>query len=214
MLFAVLVAGFFVAKPAYCGVGVDPATGLPIQTTNGLDMTFQTIIDSTKVQNTNAEQTRMVSYEYNDQKRQAIGNLLRVLDDPNATKLNHGIAAFYLGEFHAVEASDVLRRNITLNLGMEVTVFYQGLPIVSGLTACDALIKIGTPSIPAVLRNLAESDDAKVRELSLQVLYRIEGDKDIVQMRLQKALAAEKDSQKQARLQGALKALSETSFAN
>ena len=72
-----------------------------------------------------------------------------------------------------------------------------------------ALIKIGNPSIPAVIRNLAESDDAKVRELSLTALYHIDGDKDITQLRLQKALKAEKDLQKQARLQAALKSLSE-----
>jgi len=77
------------------------------------------------------------------------------------------------------------------------------------LSAVDALIKIGNPSIPAMMRNLAESDDAKARELSLQVLTRIDGDKDISQLRLQKTLKAETDSTKQTRLQAALKSLAE-----
>ncbi|MGH7976622.1 MAG: hypothetical protein ACREC8_08160, partial [Limisphaerales bacterium] len=81
-----------------------------------------------------------------------------------------------------------------------------------GLVAVDALVKIGTASIPAMIRNLEESDDSAVRILSLRVIYRIEGDKDIVQLRLQKALKVEKDSRKQARLASALKALAETSF--
>ena len=80
--------------------------------------------------------------------------------------------------------------------------------------ATQALVKIGNPAIPAVIRNLAESDDATFRRLSLSALYHIEGDKDIVQLRLQKALAAEKVSTKQVRLQSALKDLAGTSFGN
>ena len=213
-LYAGLMAALFVAKPAYGGMGVDPATGLPIQTTNGLDVTFQKFVDSTEVQDLDAENTRVVSYKYNLQKMEAIVRLIKTVTNTNATKLDHGMAAFYLGELHAVEASDVLAQQITLNLGMETTALYQGLPMVCGLTSRDALIKIGTASNPAIIRNLAVSDDVKVRELSLQVLYRIEGDRDIVQLRLQKALAAEKDSTKQVRLQSALKDLAGTSFGN
>jgi HEAT repeat protein len=73
-----------------------------------------------------------------------------------------------------------------------------------------ALVAIGTPSIPAVIRNLENSDDAKVRQPSLNVLVRIEGDKDVVQLRLQKALDAQSDTTKKARLQLALKSLTES----
>jgi hypothetical protein len=41
----------------------------------------------------------------------------------------------------------------------------------------------------------------------LQALTRIDVDKDISQLRLQKALKAEKNPQKQARLQAAIKSL-------
>jgi hypothetical protein len=69
---------------------------------------------------------------------------------------------------------------------------------------------IGSPAIPAVIRNLADSDDSRTRRISMRVLISIDGDKDIVQLRLQKALAAEKDLQKQTRLQAALHSLAES----
>jgi hypothetical protein len=114
-------------------------------------------------------------------------------------------AAYYLGVLRASEAVDSLAAQIKIR-GYE-----HGLeePVGGYEPAVDALVAIGNPSIPAVIRNLAESDDAKVRELSLQVVTRIDGDKDISQLRLQKALKAETDSQKQARLQAASKALAE-----
>jgi hypothetical protein len=57
---------------------------------------------------------------------------------------------------------------------------------------------------------LADSDKATVTKLSLQVLYGIEGDKDIVRLRLQKALEAETNPQKKARLQSAIQELEKT----
>ncbi|MDR3378193.1 MAG: hypothetical protein P4M10_05865 [Verrucomicrobiae bacterium] len=203
--FVLLLAVFFTAASAYCGV--DKSTGMYIPTTNGLELTFQTIIDSAKMRDQNAEMARTVSYQYHDEKTQLIANLINIVADASASKLNHGMAAYYLGDLRAVEASDILARNITLYLGMETTALYQGLPLVSGLVARDALIKVGSPSIPALVRNLTESDDAKVNDLSLQVLVKIEGDKDIVRLRLQKALAAETNADKQARLKAALKLL-------
>ena len=142
--------------------------------------------------------------------------LFAILKDSKSSNLNRCAAAYYLGEMHVPNASGTLANSIILQFDK------SQLPLVKHLEtieipehqAMEALIKIGNPSIPAVIRNLAETDDTKVRDLSLQVLYRIDGDKDIVQLRLQKALKAEKDSQKQARLQSALKALAETSFAN
>jgi HEAT repeat protein len=109
---------------------------------------------------------------------------------------------------NAKEAADVLAVKIKLHIG-DSSVLFIHLPAIADCAAMKALIKIGTPAIPAVIKNLAESNDAEVRKLSLEVLCRIEGDNDIVQLRLQKALAAEKDLQRQARLQAALKALAE-----
>jgi len=73
----------------------------------------------------------------------------------------------------------------------------------------EALVKIGNPSIPVVIQNLEDSDDVQVRELSVTVIHRIEKDKDIAELRLQKALEAQTDAKKKARLQSALKSLAE-----
>ena len=114
-------------------------------------------------------------------------------------------AAYLLGEYRFSKATKTLAKNISWedkvrpNTERGSEWFWDHYP------AMEALIKIGTPSLPAVIRNLAESDDAKVRELSFMVLNRIEGDRDIVQLRLQKALKAENEPQKKTRLQAALK---------
>jgi HEAT repeat protein len=203
--FPILLAiGAILASSAYCGI--DKTTGLPIQTTNSLDVSLQDILNSVQMPRGNAEKTQSISYQYNSQKREFINGLLKTLQDSKASNLNRSMAAYYLGEAHAVEAVNALTDNIGLKVGVEPTSF-SGLPLVSGFTACSALIKIGNPSIPPMIRNLAESDNAKVRELSLQVIERIDNDKDISALRLQKALKAETDSKKQARLQAALKAL-------
>jgi hypothetical protein len=156
-----------------------------------------------------------INFEYMADRSQLAASLLAILADVKSPNLNRCVAAYYLGEMRSTNAMDLLLNHITLRLDM-TRIPEKGWVKASFLEspATDALIKIGSSAIPAVIRNLAESDDAKVRELSLAVLYRIEGDKDVVQLRLQKALAAEKDSQKQARLQAALKALAETSLAN
>ena len=137
--------------------------------------------------------------------------LLRIFSDSKAYPDAKCCAAAYLGMMRASEAADSLAANIALQPPFDPHFAVSGPPFGYN-PVIDALVAIGNPSIPAVIRNLAESDDAKVRELSLQVLTRIDGDKDIAQLRLQKALKAEKDSQKQARLQVALKSLGETQF--
>lgn len=112
-------------------------------------------------------------------------------------------AVYLLGKYRFSEAADKLASMITLQdiNPQKSEKLWRGFP------AEDALISIGNPSIPAVIRNLAESDDIKVRKLSLRVIYYIDNDKDIVQLRLQKALKAETNSQKQARLLSALNEL-------
>jgi len=160
---------------------------------------------------TENERANLVRTNYN-QLRQLREMLVAKFDSGDENEKSY--AAYLLGEYRFSQAAKTLAINILWedkvrpNTERGSEWFWDHYP------AMEALIKIGNPSIPAVIRNLAGSDDVKVRELSLKVLYHIEGDKDIVQLRLQKALTAEKDLQKQARLQSALKALAETSFEN
>jgi hypothetical protein len=207
VILLLILIGTFTTSRVYCEV--DKTTGLPVSATNNSDMdiSFQKILNSVQMASGDVERIQDISYQYNAQKRELIKKLLETLKNAKASNLNRGMAAYYLGEAHAAEAINALANNITLKIGVEPTSFYSGLPLVSGFTARNALIKIGNLSVPAMLQNIAESDDTKVRELSLEVIQQIDNDKDISQLRLQKAIKAEMDTQKQARLQAALKAL-------
>jgi len=143
-----------------------------------------------------------------DDRTRFINELRKIFNDTKSSNYQQCAAAFYLGEMRASEAAYDLAVNIKLSMDHSL----DHATILTMAPTVTALVKIGNTSIPAVIRNLAESDDAQVRDLSLKVLYRIEGDKDIVQLRLQKALNVEKDLQKQARLQTALKFLADTQF--
>jgi len=127
----------------------------------------------------------------------------------NLVSTNDGVrfySAFFLGVYRFPEAASPLASIISVEDNMK----WRHLPAWGRYPAMSALMRIGNPSIPAVIGNLEESDDAKVRELSLAVLNYIDNDKDITQLRLQKALKAEKDPQKQTRLQAAIKSLPES----
>jgi hypothetical protein len=137
------------------------------------------------------------------ERSQFISELLGILKNAKSSNYQQCAAAFYLGKIRAAQAADALAANIKLSMDHAV----DHATILMTDPAIQALVEIGNPSIPAVIRNLAESDDAQVRDLSLKVLYRIEGDKDIVHLRLQKALDAQSNSTKKARVQSAMKAL-------
>ena len=113
-------------------------------------------------------------------------------------------AAYLLGEYRFPQAATSLSQVIDLKSDVRQNTrewFWDLYP------AVEALIKIGNPSISAVIRNLEESDDPKVRELSLKVISYVEKDKDIAQLRLKKALEAQPDSKKKTRLEVAIRAI-------
>jgi hypothetical protein len=149
-----------------------------------------------------------VTYRLEAQNKRLVRELVRIVSDPKSPNLARCFASYFLGETRVPEAAGALANEITLTMdfsGLQIDM----LPSITEHPAMDALIKIGCPSIPVVIRNLGDSDDALVRDVSLKVLYRVEGDKEIARLRLQHALDAQKDAKKQARLQSALKSLSE-----
>lgn len=181
------------------------------QKVSAFKITPEDVIASTHIKGWHFESFMDVAIAYNSEQTQLKTNLLAILDDPKSTAMNQYCAAYYLGELKASEAVTSLAAKIRLSLN-DTDALFSRLPgtNMGTYSAMIALIKIGTPSIPAVMGNLAESDDTLVRQLSLEVVERIDNDKDITHLRLEKALKAEKDAQKQARLQAALKALTET----
>lgn len=139
-------------------------------------------------------------------RKATISKLLSLLNDSNTHSIAKCYAATYLGMMHASEAATSLASNITIVVAQD-SHHMECPPVGSFEPMSDALITIGTPSIFAVIQNLEESDDLKVRKPSLNVLIQIEGDKDIVRLRLQKALDAQSNTVKKARLQLAIKTL-------
>ena len=135
---------------------------------------------------------------------QYVNLLLKIFKDARASDYQKCATAYFLGEMRAPEAVDDLASNIKLCL----TNSYPGSTRTYWPSVTGALIKIGSPSIPALIRNLQESDDAQVRKNSLEVLCYID-DKDIVQLRLQKTIDIQSDATKKARLQAAINSLPE-----
>lgn len=173
------------------------------QETNACD-----IVDQLKRLKTFTDDERAAVVRTNDNNLRRIQEALIVEFDSGDTA-EKCYAAYLLGDYRFPQAADLLAKNITLEdkvhpakeRGSEW--FWDRFP------AMEALIKIGNPSLHSVIRNLAESDDVKIRELSLIALCHIERDKDVVRIYLEKALKEEADSQKEARLVAALKILPE-----
>lgn len=157
------------------------------------------------------------------QRLEAITNLVSILETNASLEVKES-AVIALGNYRASEAVDALAKYVALDGRGKIVVSLvsdeESRPILS------AFEKIGNPSIPVIIRLLEQESfshqflekdeynqmaERNIRNRLLLSLCRIDGNKDIVQLRLEKALKAEKDSQKKAHLQAALKSLAETS---
>ena len=147
---------------------------------------------------TNAEKENLLR-QVVQQQLQLQERLLAMLNTGDSDTKRY--AAYLLGKYRFSQAVDSLAEHIALeDMAQRSRLWYWGQ-----YPAQEALRSIGNPSIPAMLRNLEEKDDTKVRALSLDVIYFVDKDRDIVQLRLQKALNAESEPQKKERLQAAIK---------
>jgi hypothetical protein len=146
-------------------------------------------------------------YEESSHRKRLIQDLLSVLTDPKSPNESKCYSAYYLGVLHATAATETLAAQITNQVWTGGSMSRREAEWRAGPSY--ALFLIGAPAIPALLRNLAEKDDPRTRQASLRAVLLIENDKDVVQLRLQKALKAEPDPEKQARLQAAIKALAD-----
>jgi hypothetical protein len=153
---------------------------------------------------------KSISDQFDTDRKQVGVDLIKVLADPKSSNLNQCVAAYFLGEIRYLDSVGTLADLITLQVDpfaiqKKFKVDLDNLKA----PAFDALVKIGEPSIPALLHKLQESDDAKATEASLKALFKIDGDRDIVQLRLQKAFGTQLDQTKKARLQLAIKSIME-----
>jgi hypothetical protein len=163
---------------------------------------FDDLIASVRANNLDAFDVTFGKWQI--ERKQFANELLNVLGDTKSSNIEQCAATCYLGEMRVAESVDILAAEVTLNLVHSV----DHLSYLQHPPAAEALFKIGIASIPALIGNLAEIDNPGIRTASLKILYRIEGDKDVVELRVQKALNVEKDSKRKARLQLALKELS------
>jgi HEAT repeat protein len=147
-------------------------------------------------------------YQNLSEKEQAAHQFLVIFKDPASSNFKRCAAAYYLGELSNKNAINDLASSISLAFKYDVDSLR--IPAFAGYPAMDALVKMGSSSIPALIRNLTESKDTLVQDLSLQAIIRIDNDRDISQLRLQKAIKSETDLQKQTRLQSALASLAQT----
>ncbi len=129
--------------------------------------------------------------------------LSAILTDPGTSDIGVYAATYYLGEIRFSDAAGVLA--LRIGYAFDWAKYpWSTFPDIPPYPVVEALVKIGSPSIPALFRNLEESDVAKTRELSLIAICRIDGDKELTTLRLQKAANAQRDSTKKARLETAL----------
>jgi HEAT repeat protein len=189
------------------------AGSVSVQTPTNIvsNLTFEQVVVSIRANGEASERVRQISYDYRVRLKEFSVELLEILNDPKAPNLNRCMAAHYLGEMRSVEAIDALVANMTLELDLR-KLMVGGLPLVSGRPAQDALINIGSPAMLALMRNLEQADDAKVRAWTLLAIYRIDKDKDIVQLRLRKAFDSQKVAVTKFRLQLVLDELSKPEF--
>ncbi len=154
-----------------------------------------------------------VSANFRASREQMAAELLTILKDSRSSNLARCAAAFYLGEVRAAEAANELAAAITLDFDTS-RITIKGLPLIQSHPAMDAIAKIGLPSIPALVGNLKTTDDPEIRARSLSVLYRVEGDRDVLQLRLRRAIETERDQVKRARLQSAADKLRDPAFGS
>lgn len=160
------------------------------------------------LQTTDVQELENTLGQLRTQRDQLCASLSAILQNRKASNSGKCAAAYYLGELHLTNGVHALAANITLKFDTSHVLVKHLIRIdLAGYTAADALTKIGFPAIPILIQTLAQSDDEAARELSLKTLCRIDDDKEIVELRLKKAVNAQTDFQRKQRLQAALKHL-------
>lgn len=105
-----------------------------------------------------------------------IEKLIPLIDPTNATKYSDETrcaAAFVLGELRAIEAVPVLSMALANEPGPKIKDDISRFDV----PVCTALVKIGRPSIPAMIENIETSDNEILLNKSMDVLNHVLGGK-------------------------------------
>lgn len=131
--------------------------------------------------------------------------LISQLDGSNPKEVNFSIA-YLLGVFRAEQSVHHLSKYIAIK--SDQSLIPNRMPLWGDYPVVEALISIGGPAIPEMVRNIETSDDGKVRELSARVIRYIDGP-EIAKFRLEKGMEKQSDPAKKARLKAAMESIKE-----
>jgi len=127
-------------------------------------------------------------------------NLIYQLDNSRSKEVKFA-AAFLLGFYRMEKSVYHLSRHITLE--NERVISSSRLPLWDRYPVVEALIRIGKPAVPEMLRTIETSEEEKVRDFSARVIRYVEGS-EIGRIVIEKAMEKQTDPAKKARLKTAL----------
>lgn len=135
-----------------------------------------------------------------------IQTLIPILDGQFSAEVKEDTAKV-LGEYRAVEAVDALVRNIELDIRMR---FIKGWLKEEDIHPIShALVKIGTPAVPAVLMKITQTDNQALLKRCAQICLEIEG-RDIAEIVIKKHSDKQTDADAKQKLNQALDVINKT----
>ena len=139
-----------------------------------------------------------IEKEYNENESSDLQNsLIEILAQPEYSNEAKCAAAVLMGRCKMDKCLDILSKNISLFDGSPDPIGFETFP------AKFALIRIGKPATPFMIRSLEESDNEVVRDLSLQVVVAVEGSEG-GRLIIEKAVEKQTDKGKRQKLEAVL----------
>jgi HEAT repeat protein len=115
-----------------------------------------------------------------DDRLRTVNMLIEIVDQANngvSPKQAGQAAAYLLGKLRAPEAVAVLSRALARSDPNDF-ISVEPNPLTNGVF--NALVEIGRPAVPPMITNITTSDDERLRNRSMDVVYRVLGGKDNV----------------------------------
>jgi hypothetical protein len=145
------------------------------------------------------EQFALLS-KVDEQRRELLGVLMKYMGTSSSLDVQ-AAAAYLIGRHRLSEGVTALMGRIEFDAASIPTKGPE--PLWERYPAMEALITIGRPSVRPAMELLATEDDQTRRELAVKVIRYVEGS-EVAEFILQRELAAELDSVRRARLEGAI----------